>query len=135
MAAVAESPKVVRIEFKNDLGTRGKWLYWEIHYRDEDGVLWKVETYFCGPGDPYAHFSERLTEALRKALTEEHRIAILTIKEALIERGLMEQTKSTDIYRGVVDASIRSVEEFLEWVKTNKAEGIVEWTPQSGRAE
>ena len=133
MAQVAESSNVVRIEFKNDLGTRGKWFYWEVHYRDEDGVVWTIETYFCGPGDPYAGFSERLTEAMKKALTEDHRVAILTVKEALCERGLMEDTKSTDIYRAVVDDRIRSVGDFLEWIKTNKAEGIVQWVPRPER--
>jgi hypothetical protein len=135
MAQVAESSNVVRIEFKNDLGTRGKWLYWEVHYRDEDGVVWTIETYFCGPGDPYAHFSERLTENLKKALTEEHRLAILTIKEALCERGLMDDTKSTDICRAVIDDGIRSVDAFLEWIESNKSEGIVEWTPRAGGSD
>jgi hypothetical protein len=131
MAEVAESSNVVRVDFKNDFDTRGQWLYWEIHYQDEDRVLWNIETYFCGTGDPYAHMSERLTEAMAKVLTDEHRVAILAIKEALCESGLMKDLKSTDIYRAVMDDSIRTVDTFLEWIKTNKAERIEEWLPKA----
>jgi hypothetical protein len=133
MAEVAESRNVVGVTFKNGPETRGSWLYWEIRCLDEDGVVWTIENFFCGPGDPYAHWAERLSEALEKVLTREHRVAILTVKEALCERGTMKNTKSFDIYRAVVEGEIRSVDEFSEWVKTNKAPGIVHWAPQVSR--
>jgi hypothetical protein len=134
MAEVAESENVVAITFKNDLDTRGQWLYWEVKYRDAGGETWVIETYHCAPGDPYAHWPEQLAEAMKSVLTDEQRIAILSIKEALCERGMMADMKSTDIYRAVMDCGLLSVDEFLEWLPDNKAAGITHWLPKSAEA-
>ena len=131
MAGVAESSNVVGITFKNEVETRGAWLYWEIRYQDEEGKVWTIETYHGGSGDPYAHWPEQLTDAMQKHLTDEHRIAILLIKEALCERGTMNDTKSFDIYRAVMDGGARSLDEFLEWLRTNEAPGIMKWFPRA----
>lgn len=131
MTEVAESANVVGITFENKLETRGAWLYWEIRYRDEDGAVWTIETYFCGPGDPYAHWSERLSDAMREHLTDEHRVAILSIKEALCEQDTIKDARSFDIYRAVMEGGVRSLDGFLEWIKTNEAPGIVQWVPKA----
>lgn len=131
MAEVAESSHVVGITFENSMEMRHAWLYWEIRYQDEDGEGWTIETYFCGPGDPYAHWPEQLSDAMQKALTDEHRIAILSIKEALHTQGTMKDTKSFDIYRAVMDGGVRSFDEFMEWIQINTAPGIVKWVPRA----
>ncbi len=129
MAQVVTSPNVVAVIFRNDHDTRGKWLYWEVQYRDDDEKTWTIETFHCGPGDPYAHFSERLAEGMKRIMTEKHRLAILGIKESLCDRGVMRKYRSFDIYRAVMEAGVDSLNEFLGWIETGKAVGISDWVP------
>ena len=129
MAAVAESKSVTRIDYKNHSGPDGAWLYWEIHYRDDDGVVWTIETYFCTPHSPYAGWTERFAERLERVLTDEHRVAVLAIKEALCANGTMRDTKSFYIYRAAIADGVRSVDDYTTWMEANKPDGMMEWTP------
>jgi hypothetical protein len=128
MAAVAESKNVVSIVFKNSLETRGAWLYWEIHYRDDDGVVWTIELYHSTPTAPYAGWMEQFAGAMQRVLTDEHRAAILSIKEVLCRQGTMRDTKSFYIYRAVIADGVRSSDEYTAWMAANKPSGMMEWT-------
>ena len=129
MAAVAESDRVVRITFKNEYETRGAWLYWEVHYRDDDGVVWTLELYHTAPTAPYAGWMEQFAGTMQRVLTDEHRVAILAIKEVLCEQGTMRDTKSFYIYRAVIADGVRSFDEYTAWMEANKPDGMMEWTP------
>ncbi|MBN1917279.1 MAG: hypothetical protein JW889_05160 [Verrucomicrobia bacterium] len=136
MAAVAESERVVRIAFKNEFETRGAWLYWEIHYRDDDGVVWTIELYHSTPNAPYAGWMEQFAGAMQRVLTDEHRVAILSIKEVLCKQGTMRDTKSFYIYRAVIADGVRSFDEYTAWMAKHKPEGMMEWTPgAAGRCD
>lgn len=117
IAEVAELNNVVGVEFKNTMATRGKWLYWQVRYQDNSNVLWAIEIYVCGPGDPYAHWSEQFLNAMQECITDEHRIAILSIKEALNRNKQTQMIKSFNVYRAVMDDGVRSFDDFMIWNK------------------
>lgn len=131
MAAVAESKNVIRIDYKKHSRADGGWLYWEIHYRAGDGVVWTIETYFCTPHSPYAGGTERFAGELERVLTDEHRVAILAIKEALCANGTMRDTKSFYVYRAVIEGGVRSFDDYTAWMEANKPDGVMEWTPDA----
>ena len=127
-AALAELDHVIGVIFKNELRARGAWLYWEIHYREDDGVVWTIELYHSTPNAPYAGWMEQFAHAMQKVLTDEHRVAILTIKEALCANGTMRDTKSFYIYRAVIGDGVRTFDEYAAWMEATKPDGMMEWT-------
>lgn len=63
---------------------------------------------------------------IESALTEETRIAILTIKEAVQGRG---DVHSMDVYRAVLDDGVRTAADFLTWQAEHKSVGLTSWRP------
>ncbi len=53
-----------------------------------------------------------LADRLARELTSEHRTAIMCIKQALHQQGRLCDGISTRVYLAVVDAGVRSFEEF-----------------------
>jgi hypothetical protein len=128
-AALAENNHVIGVIFRNELlKPGGAWIYWEIHYRDDDGVVWTIELYHSRLTGPYAGWMEQFAHAMQKVLTDEHRVAILTIKEALCANGTMRDTKSFYIYRAVIADGVRTFDEYTAWMEANKPDGMMEWT-------
>ncbi len=129
MSEIATADAVEKITFKNERFSQGKWLYWEISYRAPDDVLWTIEIYYTCSRDPYFRWPEKFAQAMKKCLTNEHRIAILSIKRALARRNLQGETKSFDIYRAVLGDGVRSPAAFLKWLQSNRTQGISPWVP------
>jgi hypothetical protein len=127
-AALAESDHVIGVIFRNELLKGVGWIYWEVHYRDDDGVVWTIELYHSRPTALYAGWMEQFAGAMRKVLTDEHRVAILTIKEALCANGTMRDTKSFYIYRAVIADGVRTFDEYTAWMEANKPSGMMQWT-------
>jgi hypothetical protein len=129
-AALAENNHVIGVIFRNELLERGgAWIYWEIDYRDDDGVVWTIELYHSKPAAPYAGWMEQFAADTQQVLTDEHRVAILTIKEALCANGTMRDTKSFYIYRAVIGDGVRTFDEYTAWMEATKPDGMMEWTP------
>jgi hypothetical protein len=122
---VAASPCVVRALYRNQSESHG-WLYWEISARAGDGEEWTIETYVSGPDDRYAGWSAELATALEQALTDENRVAILTLKEALVHDAAY---RAMDVYRAVVDGGVRTLDEFAAWRETSGSSELVRWRP------
>jgi hypothetical protein len=127
-AALAENDHVVGVIYRNDLLKGGAWIYWEIHYRDDDGAVWTIELYHSTFDAPYAGWMEQFAHAMQRVLTDEHRVAILTIKEALCANGTMRDTKSFYIYRAVIGDGVRAFDEYTAWMEANKPDGMMKWT-------
>jgi hypothetical protein len=122
---IASDPHVVRALYRKMDVSRG-WLYWEIGYRCDDGEEWTIETYLGGSTDPYAGWSSELAAAFDGVLTEEHRRAILELKEAMVEEP---EYRAMNVYRAVVDGSVRDIDAFRCWRAEHGSAELVRWRP------
>ena len=122
---MAVEPGVWKVRFSNELDGSDQGLYWQIRYRAGDGEVWKIDMWLLGD-DHGGPRSADLVEAMRRALTEETRRAILTIKEAVLGR---QDVHSIDVYRAVLDDGVRSVGDFLSWHARDASVGLTFWRP------
>ena len=83
---LARQPGVWKVRFSNELDGPDQGLYWQLRYRAKHNDVWKIDMWLLAHDHPGPR-SDDLVEAMKRALTTETRIAILTIKEALIEAG------------------------------------------------
>jgi hypothetical protein len=122
---LAREPGVWKVRFSNELDAPDQGLYWQLRYRPGDGEVWRIDMWLLADDHPGPRSSD-LVEAMRRALTEETRIAILTIKEAVQGRG---DVHSMDVYRAVLDDGVRTAVDFLTWQAEHKSVGLTSWRP------
>ena len=128
MSQVACLPGVWQVLFANELKGPDQGLYWQIRYRDERGDLWKVDSWLVGHDHPHAHWGDKFADAMEQALTDEIRLAILEIKEALAGQA---DIRGIDIYRAVLEGGVRSPSGFRRWTGENEPSGITLWLPSA----
>lgn len=113
---LASHPRVRSVEFRND---SGHWNRDDSEYPDGlflgveyvDAETWKLDIWFIDEPDRQPDIAH--VRALSKRLTDEHRAAILTIKDAWHERPEYGSSVSGyDIYRAVLEEDARTVEDF-----------------------
>ena len=109
-------PRVKKARFANELEGPDQGLYWQLRYLHDDGQLWKIDMWSLRRDHPGPVARDRV-EPMRAALTDERRRVILEIKEQIVMRGLSYQ--SVHVYRAVIDAGVRSMEEFESWRQAN----------------
>lgn len=126
MSDVAHLPGVWKVRFSNELDAPDRGLYWGIRCRDADGEVWKVDNWLLSHVHPHAHWAERFAEALKRALTDETRRAILEIKAAACGD---KDVRGIDVYRAVLEGGVRSPSEFQCWVEAHRPSGMVLWLP------
>ncbi len=112
----ALNSRVKKARFANELEGPDQGLYWQLRYLHEDGQLWKIDMWSLRHDHP-GPVARDLVEPMRAALTDERRRVILEIKEQIVMRGL--SYPSIQVYRAVIDAGVRSIEEFEAWRKMN----------------
>jgi len=125
LSEIAPLPGVWRVRFSNELESPDQGLYWQIRYRFAPGSEpWKLDMWLL-PHDHRGPKSTNMVDAMRRALTDETRVAILEIKAAVSGEG----ARSIDVYRAVLDDGVRSAPEFAEWNERNASTGLVDWRP------
>ncbi|HYG56741.1 MAG TPA: hypothetical protein VD902_01545 [Symbiobacteriaceae bacterium] len=126
LEAWARHPRVTHCRFANHLDGPDQGLYWQVRFRDEQDVEWKVDMWSVAHDHP-GPWGRALVAPLRRALTDETREAILLIKEALLDRH--GEFPSLWIYRAVVEGGVRTTEEFLRWFAREYEPGLSSWVP------
>ncbi|MFG3041765.1 hypothetical protein ACGFYZ_33165 [Streptomyces sp. NPDC048330] len=121
----AQDPAVDRVLFINAVDGPDGGLGWEVRYRYV-GVPWAVQMWLL-PGDYDGPRSADLVAPMRDALCYRTRAAILSIKEALVERGA--EYRSMDVYRAVLDDGVKDVEEYDRWCRSYSSTGLLDWRP------
>jgi len=122
----ALNPRVKKARFANELEGPDQGLYWQLRYLYADGQLWKIDMWSLRRDHP-GPVARDLIEPMRQALTDERRQAILEIKEQVVARGL--GYPSIQVYRAVIEAGARSIDEFEEWYRRDPVEGLTDWKP------
>ena len=121
-AKFARHPRVNTVTFRND---SGHWitdptkypdgLYLGVGYRSTSARDWKLDIWFVDEPERQPDLAH--LRWIPEVLTPETRSAILTIKNAWA-RGAEygKRVKSFDIYSAVLNAGVRSLEEFDDWL-------------------
>ena len=127
LRACALNPHVKKARFANKLNGPDMGLYWQLRYQDQNEMEWKIDMWSMRYDHP-GPTSAALVEPMKRALTDETRIAILEIKEqALLEP--LQQCGSIYIYRAVLDDNIRNIDQYKTWLEQHQAGGLTTWKP------
>jgi hypothetical protein len=132
LGACALHPRITGAKFVNALAQRDKALYWQLRYRDESDVAWKIDMW-SAPRDYDLPRSESLVEPMRKVLTPDLRATILELKEARAVDETFE-CPSIDLYRAVLDDGVRTIDALKSWLGCHKTGELMDWMPLSGRS-
>jgi hypothetical protein len=122
MSALAELPQVRRITYLDARDRHEQGQYWKLEYEHE--VTWTVDMWVFGPDVPGGG---PLTAALRDALTDESRGAILAIKEEAAASG--ERAPGYWLYQAVLDGGVSSYAEFRDWLGDRNIYERTGWMP------
>lgn len=77
-------------------------------------------------GSRYDGYFERVAERISAVMTDEMKLAILTLKN---ETPDMEKIMGVEYYQAVIRDGVRSYPEFEEWRRFHPVTGVVEWIP------
>jgi hypothetical protein len=125
---LAAHPRVTRAKFADHLSGPDVGLYWSMNYLAEDGTEWKFDMWLL-PEDHPGPLAAHLVEPMRAVLTDEHRDAILAIKEAGLRKKDGSLFASIFIYQAVIEGGVRSTEEFVQWFERVQPGGLTFWSP------
>jgi hypothetical protein len=122
-ARLAADHRVRQVVFRNDTGPWNSdpaypdGLYLGLKCRTEAGADWTIDVWFVDRPDRQPDLTHLRT--LPPRLTPETRLAILTIKSAWAARPEYGRSvRSFDIYSAVLDAQVRTVHGFDEWLSS-----------------
>ncbi|MCE5228133.1 hypothetical protein LLG95_00870 [bacterium] len=125
----AEVEGVRQIQFCNFMNTpTDPGLYWRIDYEDNEGVLWDIDNWLVPFAHPHAGLADGLATAMQRALTDETRRAILTIKNAASANGT--KFRGIDIYKAVLAGGVRAYDDFTTYIREHPPTPEIEtWHP------
>jgi len=125
---IAESIKIVDIQYKNLLMVEDKCLEWHLFYKDDEDNNWMIDLIHIRNDSKYVGKFERVAEKINKVMTEERRRRILRIKHEAYENG--EKVVGIAVYESVIEDNINNYSEYIEWAKEHITNGIIEWEPK-----
>ena len=99
---------------------------WHAWYQDMVGELWQIDMIHIREGSRYDGYFERVAERISAVMTDEMKLAILTLKN---ETPDMEKIMGVEYYQAVIRDGVRSYPEFEEWRRFHPVTGVVEWIP------
>lgn len=126
MAELAKNTSVKKIECVNLLYTVEACVEWHAWYQDMVGELWQIDMIHIREGSRYDGYFERVAERISAVMTDEMKLAILTLKN---ETPDMEKIMGVEYYQAVIRDGVRSYPEFEEWRRFHPVTGVVEWIP------
>ncbi len=131
LSECAQLPGVVKARFANELAGRDQALYWQLRYRQDNGVVWKIDMW-AAPDDYPLPRSEHLVQPMRAALTPENRATILALKERR-EQDESLKCPSIDLYRAVLDDGVSTVTDLRAWLAGHETGALTSWRPAPPR--
>lgn len=127
LSECALNPRVTKARFSNELNKSDKALYWQLRYKYEDDIEWKIDMWSADNNYNLPR-SEDLIQPMRDSLTQETRQAILALKNKRKEDASLI-CPSIDLYRAVLTDGVRTSEELCSWLGNNKTGCLTDWKP------
>lgn len=125
---IAESLKIVDVQYKNLLMSEDKCLEWHMSYKDDEKNNWMIDLIHIRNDSKYVGKFERVAEKINEVMTDERRKRILGIKHEAYDNG--EKVVGIEVYKSVIEDDISNYSEYKEWKKKHETEGIIEWEPK-----
>ncbi len=127
LRACAHHPSVTKTRFWNAEGPPHFGLYWQVRYEHEGDEwkidMWMMKTSYDGPCGIH------ILEPMKKVLTDESRMFILELKEAVFNDPSIE-VPSIQIYRAALDYGVRTLDELKAWLPGHRlTEEVTDWIP------
>ena len=126
MKEIYENKAVKDIRYKNLLYTKEECIEWHLWYEDEERITWKLDIIHIRKGSFYDGFFERVTDKIIEKLTPEAKEAILQMKYELGEKS---DVPGIQIYHAVLEHGIKNYADFIQWLKKNPVDAVLEWIP------
>ena len=104
-------------EAKEEVNADGKKVWFHGFETMITGELWNVDLWFFDKETIVE--AENYCDNIADNTSQAQKDTIVSIKSELIERGLysLEQYKSVDVYKAVMESNVRNVDEFLMLLK------------------
>ena len=118
--------KMVTATVRNLLNTEEACMEWHFQANDKHGGSWQIDIIHIVKGSRYDGFFERVADRIKRALTDETRLAILRLKS---ETPANEHIMGIEYYQAVLRDGVRTWHDFCDWRKRHAACGITEWMP------
>lgn len=124
----ARSARVASAYFENHLASDDNALYWQLKYRQDNGVVWKIDMWSAA--DDYAlPRGEHIVGPMQEALTPQARQTILALKQELVADPTTV-CLSIDLYRAVLDDGVDSMAGLRTWLARGDNGGLSAWRPR-----
>ncbi|ACL04088.1 conserved hypothetical protein [Desulfatibacillum aliphaticivorans] len=127
VSKIAENPRIRSVNYINLLDAEDKCLEWHAVYEAPDGETWKIDMIHILVDSVFDGHFEKVAQRVSQALTQEARLAVLSIKDAMPED---QNVMGIEIYQAVIQDGVRDIRAFLEWkARRPEAAGIITWMP------
>lgn len=126
------NPRVIKARYSNHLDDEDQGIYYRLDYRHDNGMVWKIDMWLMAHDHP-GPCARDLVEPLQRALTDEHRSSILTIKDQLRSEPNGD-LPSIRVYEAVVDYGVRTLPELKAWYGQHEQDGLTFWKPRNDSA-
>ena len=126
LALLTQNTNVIELKYRDYTRTDFNGHYFKLIYQAEE-MEWNIDMWLFS-SDRSGALSRDLVPFMKDNVTEEARIAILDIKEALLE--LNENYASIFIYQAVLEFGVRHIDGFLEWAKNHNTTIPFHWQPK-----
>jgi hypothetical protein len=126
IAEIAADKHIKRVSYANLLEEDDECIEWHAWYLDDDGSEWQIDMIHILRSSKYEGKFEKIAQRIESVLTDETRLAILSIKSCIAPET---KIPGISIYKAVIRDGIRSYGDFINWFAHNNSGGIDTWIP------
>ncbi len=128
ISRISENRKIKDAVYKNLSEEEDMCFEWHLSYEEDPQQIWTIDIIHIDKRSPYAGMIERVTEKINAVMTEKLKESILKIKHECEQND--EKIPGITIYQAVIDDKTETYEDFTEWRKDKKRDGISLWEPR-----
>ncbi|MBD5185804.1 MAG: phosphoglycerate mutase family protein [Bacteroidales bacterium] len=117
---------VVDITSINGLHTDEHCMAWHVHYKANDGTVWKFDIIHIEEGTEYDGFFERMADRITEVATPEQKETIMRLK---FETPESEVIHGVEYYEAVIADGITNLDQLRRWISNHRAAAPYYWIP------
>ncbi|MFN2302361.1 MAG: hypothetical protein ACK2TV_01390, partial [Anaerolineales bacterium] len=121
----AKKPGCLASRFRNEMAGPDQGYYWQVQYRQANGLLWKIDMWSVHVDHP-GPTSRDMIEPMLRILNQDNRNIILNLKHDL-QNDPQTECASIDLYQAVLADGVSSFEELKIWMKSHQYSKINDW--------